>query len=114
MIEVKAELVGNVWKIVSKPGDVVAEDQTLLILESMKMEHVVRAPAAGVIHAVEVDVGALVAVGDPLAVVEASGLLVAANLVTPAVARPFDGIVPLLAAEFIVWLGFRIVRESRR
>ncbi len=38
MIEVKAELVGNVWKIITKPGDAVIEDQPLLILESMKME----------------------------------------------------------------------------
>ena len=50
MIEVKAELVGNVWKIVSKPGDIVAEDQTLLILESMKMEIEVVAPKAGTVR----------------------------------------------------------------
>jgi biotin carboxyl carrier protein len=36
--EVKAELVGSVWKITAKPGDLVAEDDTLLIHESMKME----------------------------------------------------------------------------
>jgi acetyl-CoA carboxylase biotin carboxyl carrier protein len=47
LIEVKAELVGNVWKIVTKPGDMVSEDQTLLILESMKMEIEVVAPKAG-------------------------------------------------------------------
>lgn len=49
MIEVKAELVGNVWKIVTKAGDRVTEDQTLLILESMKMEIEVVAPKAGVV-----------------------------------------------------------------
>src|SRR5260370_970511 len=33
LIEVKAELVGNVWKIIAKPGDAVIEDQPLLIIE---------------------------------------------------------------------------------
>ena len=38
MTEVKAELVGNLWKIVVELGQVVDEDDTLMILESMKME----------------------------------------------------------------------------
>lgn len=54
MIEVKAELVGNVWKIVTKPGDTVVEDQTLLILESMKMEIDVVAPQAGTVVEIKV------------------------------------------------------------
>ena len=54
MIEIKAELVGSVWKIVTKPGDVVAEDQTLLILESMKMEIEVAAPRAGTVMEIRV------------------------------------------------------------
>jgi len=45
MTEVKAELVGSVWKITAKPGDQVAEEDTLLILESMKMEIAVTALA---------------------------------------------------------------------
>jgi acetyl-CoA carboxylase biotin carboxyl carrier protein len=36
--EVKAELVGNLWKIVVEVGQAVDEDDTLMILESMKME----------------------------------------------------------------------------
>lgn len=54
MIEVKAELVGSVWKIVTKVGDVVSEDQTLLILESMKMEIEVAAPQAGTVMEIRV------------------------------------------------------------
>ena len=54
MIEVKAEIVGIVWKILTKPGDTVAEDQTLLILESMKMEIPVVAPNAGTIAEIRV------------------------------------------------------------
>ena len=47
MTEVKAELVGSVWKVTSKAGDEVAEDDVLMILESMKMEISVTAPRAG-------------------------------------------------------------------
>ena len=54
MIEIKAELVGSVWKIVTKPGDAVIEDQTLLILESMKMEIEVVAPHAGTVVEIRV------------------------------------------------------------
>lgn len=38
MTEVKAELVGNVWKVEARSGDAVDEDDVLFILESMKME----------------------------------------------------------------------------
>ena len=70
MIEVKAELVGNVWKIVSKPGDVVAEDQTLLILESMKMEIEVVAPKAGTVREILVKETEVVKEGQVLVVLD--------------------------------------------
>jgi acetyl-CoA carboxylase biotin carboxyl carrier protein len=53
-MEVKAELVGTVWKILVKPGDNVAADQELMVLESMKMEIPVIAPRAGVVREVRV------------------------------------------------------------
>jgi acetyl-CoA carboxylase biotin carboxyl carrier protein len=53
-MEVKAELVGTVWKILVKPGDSVEADQELIVLESMKMEIPVVAPRAGVVHEVRV------------------------------------------------------------
>jgi acetyl-CoA carboxylase biotin carboxyl carrier protein len=53
-MEVKAELVGTVWKILVKPGDSVEADQELIVLESMKMEIPVIAPRAGVVHEVRV------------------------------------------------------------
>ncbi|PCJ71409.1 MAG: acetyl-CoA carboxylase biotin carboxyl carrier protein subunit [Rhodobiaceae bacterium] len=46
-IEVKSEITGKVWKIETKPGDVLAEDDPILILESMKMEIPVMAPTDG-------------------------------------------------------------------
>jgi len=53
-MEVKAELMGMVWKVLVKPGDAVAEEQELIILESMKMEIPVIAPRAGTIQEVKV------------------------------------------------------------
>ena len=44
--EVKSEITGKVWKIETKPGDHVEEEDPILILESMKMEIPVSAPAA--------------------------------------------------------------------
>lgn len=46
-IEVKSEITGKVWKIERKVGDAISEDDTILILESMKMEIPVAAPANG-------------------------------------------------------------------
>lgn len=44
---VNAHITGTVWKIEVKEGDMVEEGQTLVILESMKMEMPVEAPQAG-------------------------------------------------------------------
>ncbi len=43
-VEVKSEITGKVWKIETKPGDRIEEDDPILILESMKMEIPVSAP----------------------------------------------------------------------
>jgi acetyl-CoA carboxylase biotin carboxyl carrier protein len=69
LVEVKAELVGNVWKIVTKPGDAVVEDQTLLILESMKMEIEVVAPQAGTVLEIKVKETDVVKEGQVLVVI---------------------------------------------
>ncbi len=70
MIEIKAELVGNVWKITSKPGDQVAEDDVLMILESMKMEIPVTAPKAGTVAEIRVKETDVVKEGQVLVVLE--------------------------------------------
>ncbi|AFK61943.1 biotin protein [Advenella kashmirensis WT001] len=46
-MDVLSEVTGTVWKIVVNDGDTVQEGQTLLIVESMKMEIPVEAPAGG-------------------------------------------------------------------
>lgn len=57
MIEVAAEIAGSVWKIECQLGDRVESEQTLLILESMKMEIPVEAPRAGVVREIRVAEG---------------------------------------------------------
>ncbi len=49
---VSAHITGTVWKIEVKVGDVVAEGQSCVILESMKMEMPVEAPAAGTVTSI--------------------------------------------------------------
>jgi len=60
-IEVKSEIAGKVWKIETKPGAILREDDPILILESMKMEIPVESEVAGVVRRM------LVAVGEPVA-----------------------------------------------
>jgi acetyl-CoA carboxylase carboxyltransferase component len=71
-LEVTAPVPGTVVLVPVAVGAPVAEGDPLVILESMKMEHVVRSPVGGVVRAVDAAVGALVGVGDRLVVVEAS------------------------------------------
>lgn len=70
MVEVKAELVGSVWKVTSKAGDQVAEDDVLMILESMKMEIPVTAPKAGRVAEIRVKETDVVKEGQVLVVLE--------------------------------------------
>lgn len=69
-IEVRAELAGTVWKVLVAAGDTVAEDQTLLILESMKMEIPVVAPRTGVVKQVLSAEGVAIAEGQVLVILE--------------------------------------------
>lgn len=61
---------GNVWKIITKPGDAVVEDQPLLILESMKMEIEVVAPRAGTVLEIRVKETDNVSEGQVLVILE--------------------------------------------
>jgi acetyl-CoA carboxylase biotin carboxyl carrier protein len=67
MAEVRAEMVANVWKIVVAEGDTVADGDTLVILESMKMEIPVLAENAGAITRLAVAEGDVVQEGDLIA-----------------------------------------------
>jgi acetyl-CoA carboxylase biotin carboxyl carrier protein len=67
---VRAHITGTVWKIEVKVGDTVIEGQTLVILESMKMEMPVESPGAGRVVAVVAKEGASVEEGAVLVEVE--------------------------------------------
>jgi biotin carboxyl carrier protein len=70
MAEVRAEMVANVWKVVASQGDSVADGDTLVILESMKMEIPVVAEAAGTVTEIRVEEGQVVQEGDVIAVID--------------------------------------------
>ncbi|MAU59397.1 MAG: urea carboxylase [Parvibaculum sp.] len=63
---VESGVPGNVWSIGVEPGDEVAADQTLVVLESMKMEIEVRAPVAARVHEVHCAPGKMVQAGQAL------------------------------------------------
>jgi len=67
--EVRAEMVANVWKVVVSQGDSVEEGDTLVILESMKMEIPVVTESAGTVSELKVGEGDVVQEGDVIAVI---------------------------------------------
>ncbi|GAB2936730.1 biotin/lipoyl-binding carrier protein [Nonomuraea fastidiosa] len=70
MAEVRAEMVANVWKVLVKEGDTVSDGDTLVILESMKMEIPVIAEDDGVVAQLKVAEGDVIQEGDLIAVIE--------------------------------------------
>ncbi|HST65935.1 MAG TPA: biotin/lipoyl-binding carrier protein [Mycobacteriales bacterium] len=68
--EIRAEMVANVWKVVASAGDSVEDGDTLVILESMKMEIPVLAESSGTIAEIAVNEGDVVQEGDLIARVE--------------------------------------------
>jgi acetyl-CoA carboxylase biotin carboxyl carrier protein len=67
MEEVRAEMVANVWKVLVAQGDTVADGDTLVILESMKMEIPVIAEVDGTVSKLGVEEGQVVQEGDLIA-----------------------------------------------
>ena len=67
--DVVAGMGGVVVEVDVKVGQTVAAGDRLLVLEAMKMEHSVRAPAGGVVASLSVAVGTQVESGQVLAVV---------------------------------------------
>ena len=70
MANIEAHITGTVWKIEVKVGDTVEEGDTVVILESMKMEMPVEAEDEGTVKAVLVEEGQAVSEGDTLVVLE--------------------------------------------
>ena len=67
--EIVAEMVANVWKVVAAPGQDLDVGDTVVILESMKMEIPVLTETAGTLLELRVAEGDVVQEGDVLAVV---------------------------------------------
>jgi len=68
--QVEAHITGTVWKIECEVGDTLAEGDTVVILESMKMEMPVEAEDAGVVKEILCEEGQAVNEGDTLVVLE--------------------------------------------
>jgi biotin carboxyl carrier protein len=67
--EIRAEMVANVWKVVAAEGSEVQDGDTLVILESMKMEIPVLAEGGGTLTRLAVAEGDVIQEGDLIAVI---------------------------------------------
>jgi len=70
---VRSPMPGTVQAVKTAVGEDVLPGQPLVVVEAMKMEHTVVAPAAGTVTELPVRAGALVALDQVLAVVSADG-----------------------------------------
>jgi acetyl-CoA carboxylase biotin carboxyl carrier protein len=68
--DVEAHITGTVWKIECQIGQSVEEGDTLVILESMKMEMPVEAEDEGTVKEIRCEEGQSVSEGDTLVVLE--------------------------------------------
>jgi acetyl-CoA carboxylase biotin carboxyl carrier protein len=68
--QVVAHITGTVWEIRVAVGDAVQEGQTLIVLESMKMEMPIESPEAGKVSSISVSQGQAVEEGEVLLVLD--------------------------------------------
>lgn len=67
---ITAPMVGKILKIEKKIGDPVEEDEVVIVMEAMKMEIPIVAPASGTIKEIKITVGQAVKADDPLAEID--------------------------------------------
>lgn len=70
MAQLKANMAGNVWKIVVNEGDSVSAGEDVVILESMKMEIPIASETSGTVKEIKVNEGDFVNEGDVIAEIE--------------------------------------------
>ena len=70
MAGIEAHITGTVWKIEVGIGDTVEEGDTVVILESMKMEMPIEAEDEGTVAEIRCEEGQAVSEGDTLVVLE--------------------------------------------
>ena len=68
--EVRSDIAGKVWKVEAAVGDALAADDTILVLESMKMEIPIAAPVGGRLVEIQVAEDDVVGEGDVVAILE--------------------------------------------
>jgi acetyl-CoA carboxylase biotin carboxyl carrier protein len=73
MANVEAHITGTVWKIEVAAGDTIEEGDTVVIIESMKMEMPVEAEVGGVVEAILCEEGQSVDEGQPLVSLRTDG-----------------------------------------
>jgi len=71
---VESHMPGLIVKVNIKPGEVVTEGQSLLVIEAMKMENEIRAPITGVVESIDVEPGSEVAGGQTLCILRPEDL----------------------------------------
>ena len=69
-LEIKAHITGTIWKVKVKPGDTVEEGDTLVIIESMKMEMPIEAMDPGRVLEVRCAEGKAVTEGEVLLTID--------------------------------------------
>ncbi len=69
-IEVKSEVTGTVWKLTAKPGDKIEGGDTLILIESMKMEIPVISEDGGTVKEILVKKNDPVTEGQVVAILE--------------------------------------------
>jgi acetyl-CoA/propionyl-CoA carboxylase, biotin carboxylase, biotin carboxyl carrier protein len=69
----ESPLQGNMWKVLVKQGDTVAEGQILCIIEAMKMENEIAAHKAGTIAELPIAEGESITTGAPIATIKSEG-----------------------------------------
>ena len=67
---VESHVAGNIWQVLVEPDEQVKKGQTVIIIESMKMEIEVMAPFAGKVSEIRHQAGAQVSAGQSLLILE--------------------------------------------
>jgi acetyl-CoA carboxylase biotin carboxyl carrier protein len=70
MTEILSPITGSVWKIVVEVGVQISEGETIVILESMKMEIRVKSPHNGKVAEIRVKEGDSILEDDIIAIIE--------------------------------------------
>lgn len=69
-VEIETEITGNVYTVEVQEGDQVSEGDTLVVLESMKMEIPIISSEDGTVKSVLVKAGDVITEGNPVVVIE--------------------------------------------